>query len=86
MAVAIRIPDVQTVSPIDALWTIIQGQSKSVQKALLARLEQLYPSKVKETSQQKYVRETLTKAIKETKQTLDNGEKMPSAYELLNEL
>ena len=45
MATSIDIQDTQLVSPVDALWTLIQGQSKAVQKALMHRLEALYPSK-----------------------------------------
>lgn len=38
MAVAVNIPTNTTVSPVDALWTLIMAQKKSVQKALAERL------------------------------------------------
>ena len=38
MALSVNISDIQTVSPIDALWSLIQHQSKSVRHALAKRL------------------------------------------------
>lgn len=75
-----------TVSPVDALWTLIQGQSKSVQKIIKSRLDARFPSDVAETPQQKYVRTTLTKALSDTKKAQSKGKQMPSAFDLLDEL
>lgn len=39
MAAALNINDIQTVSPVDALWSLIQSQSKAVRHALAKKLE-----------------------------------------------
>ena len=49
----------------------------------------LVESKTKEKSQsaqESYVRDSLTKALCETKTAFAQGQKMPNAYDLLNEL
>lgn len=49
------------VSLVDALWTLIQSQTKSVRKALAKRILEENTTK----AQQKMVKESLTKAIEE---------------------
>ena len=38
MAVAVNADNIQTVSPIDALWSLIQHQSKTIRRTLAKRL------------------------------------------------
>lgn len=45
MAATLDIP--QTVSPVDALWTLIMSQTKSVRKELMMRLSALEHKKAK---------------------------------------
>lgn len=60
MAVAIDIHDTSAISPLDALWTLIQGQKKSVQKALAQRLNTILEAenepKVKMTKEEFYAK------------------------------
>lgn len=52
------------ISTVDALWTLIQGQTKAVRKALINRL--LAEQKKSETEkQQVMVKESLTRAFNE---------------------
>ena len=52
----------QTISPIDALWALIQGQTKAVRKALAKRiLEEEYD----EMAQKTLAKSSLTRAFKE---------------------
>lgn len=51
---------------VEALWTLIQGQTKAVRKALVDRiLSEQEKSKKQEESQQAMVRESLTRAFDE---------------------
>ena len=54
---------VSRISPVDALWTIIQGQSKSVRQALAKRL--LEEEQNKTASQQIMLKESLNRAFEE---------------------
>ena len=49
-------------STVDALWVLIQGQSKAVRKALT---ERLLAEQEKTKAQKKMVKESLTKAFEE---------------------
>ena len=49
------------ISTVDALWTLIQGQSKRVRLALIKRLL----AEHKTNAQQKMVKESLTRAFEE---------------------
>ena len=49
------------VSPVDALWTLIQSQTKTVRKALAKRMLEEDAAK----AQQKMVKESLTQAFDE---------------------
>ena len=56
-------PTVAGISPVDALWVLIQGQTKAVRKALTKRLiEEEQTTKAK---QEAIVKETLTRAFDE---------------------
>ena len=50
------------ISTVDALWTLIQGQTKSVQKALIKRLLE---EEQKTKAQKAMVKESLTQAFDE---------------------
>lgn len=52
----------QNISTVDALWTLIQSQTKSVRKALIKRL---LTEQDKTLAQQKMVEECLTRAFDE---------------------
>ena len=52
----------QTISTVDALWTLIQSQTKSVRKALIKRL---LAEQDKTIAQQQMVEESLTRAFDE---------------------
>ncbi len=69
------------ISTVDALWTLIQGQTKAVRKALTDRLiaEQ---EKSKTEKQQAMVRESLTRAFDE----LHSGKVHHDARNLFKEL
>ena len=47
MAVAVQTLDSQTMSSLEALWTLIQGQKKSVQRALAKRLNETFEAEKK---------------------------------------
>ena len=52
------------ISTVDALWVLIQSQTKAVQKALIQRILESQASE-KTKSQQMMVRESLTRAFDE---------------------
>ena len=52
------------ISTVDALWVLIQSQTKAVQKALIQRILESQTSE-KTKSQQMMVRESLTRAFDE---------------------
>ena len=54
--------NVNTISTVDALWTLIQGQTKSVQKALIKKLLEEAP---KAKAQKEMVKKSLTQAFDE---------------------
>ena len=66
------------VSPVDALWTLIQSQTKTVRKALAKRMLEEDAAK----AQQKMVKESLTRAFEE----LHEGKAKPDARNLFNKL
>ncbi|MBO4905925.1 MAG: hypothetical protein J5486_02675 [Bacteroidaceae bacterium] len=51
------------ITPLDALWTLIQGQTKAVRKALAKRI--LEEEQVAKARQEAMVKESLTKAFGE---------------------
>ena len=52
------------ISTVDALWVLIQSQTKAVQKALIQRILESQTSE-KTKAQQKMVKESLTRAFDE---------------------
>lgn len=66
---------VMDISPVDALWVLIQSQTKSVRKALAKRILEEEKTVAK---QQKMVKESLTKAFDElhTEQAKHNARNM----------
>ena len=64
------------VSPVDALWALIQSQTKTVRKALAKRMLEEDAAK----AQQKMVKESLTRAFEE----LHEGKAKPDARNLFN--
>ncbi len=76
----------QSMSTVDALWTLIQSQKVSVRKALLKRFmeTELYAD---ETSrQQAYIINTIEKGWKEVQKSIQEDKPMKSADVLLSEL
>ena len=53
------------ISPVDALWTLIQRQSKSVRRILAERLRAEEEAETLKKSQRLMVKESLTKAFDE---------------------
>ena len=66
------------VSPVDALWTLIQSQTKSVRKALAKRI---LAEEEKTKAQKKMVKESLSRAFDE----LQAGNIHPDAHNLFVE-
>jgi len=55
-------PQAKEISTVDALWVLIQSQTKAVRKALM---ERLLAEQGKTKAQQKMVKESLTRAFDE---------------------
>lgn len=58
------IPQSQNISKVDALWVLIQSQTKAVRKALTERLL-AERTQAKAQAQQKMVKDSLTRAFEE---------------------
>ena len=65
------------ISPVDALWVLIQSQTKAVRKALT---ERLVAERSKKGKQETMVKETLTKAFDE----LHSGKALHNARSIFN--
>lgn len=85
MATAMNISN-QSISTIDALWTLIQSQKSSVRKALLKRFmeTELYADET--ARQQAYICNTIEKGWKEIQASKKGGKTLKSADDLLSEL
>jgi hypothetical protein len=57
-------PQSQDISTVDALWTLIQNQTKSVRKALVKRILDDHEQQ-RTLAQQKMVKDSLTRAFDE---------------------
>lgn len=69
------------ISSVDALWTLIQGQTQSVRDALYHRMVEA--NKSRETNQQQeYVRKSLCRAFDELKEANASDKKLPDARDL----
>ena len=81
MAVALSMSDIQTVSPIDALWTLFKSQPKSIRKAFTERL--LREDVEAETMRQKVMlKESVTRAFCELREAQQTGRELPNARDL----
>lgn len=67
------------ISPVDALWVLIQSQTKAVRKALAKRL--IEEEQAAKTKQETFVKDTLTRAFDE----LHAGEVYDDARSLFND-
>ena len=85
MASTINISE-QSVSTIDALWTLIQSQKASVRKALLKRFMESDMYADEPARQQAYICTTIEKGWKEVKTSVRDGKPLKSADDLLSEL
>ncbi|MBE6282874.1 MAG: hypothetical protein E7098_00830 [Mediterranea massiliensis] len=76
----------QSISTIDALWTLIQSQKVGVRKALLKRFleEDMYADDI--ARQQAYICNTIEKGWKDVQTSIQNGKPLKSADDLLSEL
>ena len=85
MASTINISE-QSVSTIDALWTLIQSQKVSVRKALFKRFMESEMYADETARQQAYICNTIEKGWKEVKTSMSEGKPLKSADDLLSEL
>lgn len=69
------------ISPVDALWTLIQGQTQSVKDALYKRMEEADRQR-KACQQQQFVRESLTRAFSELNDAQSSKTELPDASDL----
>lgn len=76
----------QSISTIDALWTLIQSQKQSVRKALLKRFMETEMYADETVRQQAYICNTIEKGWKEVKSSMKEGRSLKSADDLLTEL
>lgn len=79
-------PSIQSISTIDALWTLIQSQKQSVRKALVKRLLETEMYADETARQQAYICHTIEKGWKEVKTSVQEGSTLKSAEDLLAEL
>ena len=76
----------QSMSQVDALWTLIQSQKIGVRKALYKRMQE-EDAQVKElSSQQTCIRQSIEKGWREIQDAKRTGKHLQSADELLEEL
>ena len=69
------------ISPVDALWALIQSQTKTVKEALYKKV--LAAEEKRKTSQQEeFVRKSLTQAFTELNNAKGNLDQLPDAREL----
>ena len=69
------------ISPADALWALIQSQTKTVKEALYKKV--LAAEEKRKTSQQEeFVRKSLTQAFTELNNAKGNLDQLPDAREL----
>ena len=69
------------ISPVDALWALIQGQSQSVKDALYKRMEEANRQR-KTIQQQQFVRVSLKKAFAELEEAQATNKELPDASDL----
>lgn len=69
------------ISSVDALWTLIQGQTQSVKDALFHRMLEAEEAR-KTRQQQQYIRKSLNQAFKELSEAKLSDKELPDARDL----
>ena len=69
------------ISSVDALWTLIQGQTQSVKDALYQRMEEANRQR-KVLQQQQFVRKSLKRAFSELDEACSTNKELPDAHDL----
>lgn len=69
------------ISSVDALWTLIQGQTQNVKDALYHRMIEADEQR-RTRQQQLYVRKSLNRAFKELKDAKSSKKELPDARDL----
>ena len=69
------------ISSVDALWTLIQGQTQSVKDALYQRMEEANRQR-KVLQQQQFVRKSLKRAFSELDEACSTTKDLPDAHDL----
>ena len=70
-----------TISSVDALWALIQGQSQNVKDALYQRMEEANRQR-KTLQQQQYVSKSLKRAFAELEEARTTNKELPDASDL----
>ena len=73
--------DTTNMSSVDALWTLIQGQTQSVKDALFQRMEEANRQR-KVLQQQQYVKKSLKRAFAELDEARSSNKELPDACDL----
>lgn len=76
----------QSMSQVDALWTLIQSQKAGVRKALYKRMQEEDTQSKELLSQQIRIRQSIEKGWKEIQDAKRTGQPLQSADELLEVL
>lgn len=76
----------QSMSQVDALWTLIQSQKVGVRKALYKRMQEEDTQAKELSSQQIRIRQSIEKGWREIQDAKRTGQPLQSADELLEEL
>lgn len=76
----------QSMSQVDALWTLIQSQKVGVRKALYKRMQEEDTQSKELLSQQIRIRQSIEKGWKEIQDAKRTGQPLQSADELLEVL
>ena len=73
--------NIQTVSPLEALWALFASQPRAIRKAFTERVlqEDVHAETLR---QQLMVKESLTQAFEELKEAERTGRKLPDAHNL----
>ena len=70
------------ISPADALWTLIQGQTQSVKDALYQRMKEANNQRLT-LQQQQYVSKSLKRAFAELEEARTSNMELPDASDLI---
>ena len=70
------------ISPADALWTLIQGQTQSVKDALYQRMKEANNQRLT-LQQQQYVSKSLKRAFAELEEARTSNTELPDASDLI---